>query len=180
MPMMRGSEIVPANSKMVSHLGGLTASHPFNDPHADMILRSSDGINFQVLRCILAISSPSIGRSFIERERTKSVAPYTDRSPLSPTSNLECELMAEESETLDSLLRIIYPVPSPELDTRDIDHLFKVVEAAMKYGMEKAVLYIRKILQNYLYPDLVDEIGGQINKKVSSQFLKFVGLFLTS
>ena len=61
-----------------------------------------------------------------------------------------------------------------------IDHLFKVVEAAMKYGMEKAVLYIRKILQNYLSPDLVDEIGGQINKKVSSQFLKFVGLFLTS
>ncbi|KAI6149583.1 hypothetical protein BKA82DRAFT_995139 [Pisolithus tinctorius] len=121
------------------------ASPPFNHGKADVILRSSDNVDFRVFRLFLSLSS-----SFFETlfdlpqpsEEEKSADTETkDGLPVLPVS--------EDSRTLDALLRFCYPctlTENPPLNHfRDV---IKVLEAAQKYSLDEVENTIRKALFN--------------------------------
>ncbi|KAH9930352.1 uncharacterized protein B0H18DRAFT_820217, partial [Fomitopsis serialis] len=111
---------------------------PFDDPEADFILRSSDRIDFRVSRFILRVSSDFFATMFVagqaENEENR------DGCPIVP--------MHEDSETLDSLLRIIYPKKAPILD--DLAKIHAVLAAALKFDMEKPIDVVGATLCSFI------------------------------
>lgn len=73
---------------------------PFDDPLADVILRSSDGVDFHVYKIILSLSS-SVFQSMFTLPQPS--------SPPTPASTISVVEMAEHSTVLTPLLRACYP-----------------------------------------------------------------------
>ncbi|KZT69331.1 hypothetical protein DAEQUDRAFT_638110, partial [Daedalea quercina L-15889] len=75
------------------------ASSLFDNPQADLILRSCDGVDFRVFRSILAVSSDVFADMFetgqSRNEELRNGCPVV--------------YVQEDSKTMDGLLRIIYP-----------------------------------------------------------------------
>ena len=97
------------------------ASSPFNKPDADIILRSGDGVDFCVRRHILFEASPVF--EFI----LSIPQPSTDVRPI-------VELV-EDEKTLNTILRICYPIVKPKAVVQ-LEELERAVKAAQKYEME--------------------------------------------
>ncbi|KAI0820759.1 hypothetical protein BC628DRAFT_1422608 [Trametes gibbosa] len=114
---------------------GTPASYPFNLDSADLILRTSDDVEFRVHRAILAIASPVFATMF------RLPQPQDDlRKVLPPTLDL-----SEDSKTLDTLLRMCYPVAKKEDD--DVDNIALILSVAMKYDMEWPISVLSKKLE---------------------------------
>ncbi|KAI0305970.1 hypothetical protein B0F90DRAFT_1613499, partial [Multifurca ochricompacta] len=81
------------------------AKAPFDDSRADIILRSSDSVNFRVFKIILSLASSVFADMF-------NIPP-----PASQKSSEELPVvtLSENSEALDLALRHCYPIQSPEL-----------------------------------------------------------------
>jgi hypothetical protein len=111
------------------------ASFPFDSSSdGDVLLRSSDGVQFRVHRIILATSSPFFKDMF--------------SLPQEPTMDgleaLSTVPFTENADTLDALLRAIYPVDEPDLKlVQDIEH---VMETAIKYDVTKGISIMKKKL----------------------------------
>ncbi|KAI0369217.1 hypothetical protein BV20DRAFT_904633, partial [Pilatotrama ljubarskyi] len=107
------------------------APYPFDKPAADIILRSSDLVEFRVRSHILIEASP-VFESMLSLPQPPSMAgsESISGSDLQPTVDL-----AEDGETLETLLRICYPIANPTLD-RPLDELETVLRAAIKYDMD--------------------------------------------
>jgi hypothetical protein len=84
------------------------ANAPFDDSRADLVLRSSDGVNFRVFKSILSLASPIFADMF-----SLPSPPASQNSSEDPPVTL----LPEDAETLDMALRHCYPVPSPEVVT---------------------------------------------------------------
>lgn len=99
----------------------------FNSLDADLVLRSSapSPTNFRVHRCILAASS-----SFFEHM-------FTLPQPGLASGSVPTVDVSETADTLEKLLRLIYPMPNPVIDT--LDELTPLLEAACKYDITVAV-----------------------------------------
>lgn len=101
------------------------APHPFDKACADIILRTCDRVDFRVRRHILIEASPVFDSMFLlpqPREDAESQhAPIVD--------------LVEDSETIEALLRICYPIKNPALD-QPLDAIETMLRAAMKYEME--------------------------------------------
>lgn len=93
---------------------------PFNNPSADLILRSSDGVDFRVRKAFMTEVSPVF--------EDMMVVGQTDQGEV-PLVRLE-----EHSRTLEHFLRFVYPVENPKVDT--LDDVFALLEAARKYIAE--------------------------------------------
>ncbi len=104
------------------------ASVPFNKPSADVILRTSDRVDFFVRRAILGESSSVFEDMF-------SLACSSAATPCDPGTEIVDGLpvitIAEDSTTLDSFLRFAYPVRDPEIESRLA--ICRVLEIARKY-----------------------------------------------
>jgi len=100
-----------------------TAQAPFDDPDCDIILRSSDGVDFHVFKLILSLASSVFKDMF--------TLPQTELQ--SKVLSVPIILMAEGSTILKSLLLLCYPTPNPTFDS--VDHMKAVMEAARKYDM---------------------------------------------
>lgn len=124
LPVESAMEVTTTSDKIRVH-----ASYPFDDPQADLVLRSVDGTDFRVMKCILALSSPAISRIF----STRSPEPEPVVS------------MPEPRSILDPLLRILYPIPSPALS--DLETIGAILDAAHKYEMADAFAYAREALR---------------------------------
>ena len=98
-----------------------TAQAPFDNPDSDIILRSSDGVNFHVFKLILSLASPVFKDMF------------TLPQPQPDASSVHTIPMAESSATLNSLLLFCYPTPNPTFCS--LDDAIAVLEAARKYDM---------------------------------------------
>ncbi|KAI6013539.1 hypothetical protein EDC04DRAFT_691404 [Pisolithus marmoratus] len=99
------------------------ASPPFNHAKADVILRSSDNVDFR----------PSEGK--LKDTETR------DGLPVLPIS--------EDSRTLDALLRFCYPCSLTEIPPLNhFKDVIKVLEAAQKYSLDAVENTIRKALFN--------------------------------
>ncbi|GJE95563.1 BTB domain-containing protein [Phanerochaete sordida] len=101
------------------------AAPPFNKPSADVILRSCDNVDFHTHKNILSLAS-----SFFE---TMFSIP---QGPEQALSGLPVVEISENSSTLDSLLRLCYPVRDPILG--NIDLAGRVLAAAKKYDFTEA------------------------------------------
>ncbi|KZT69327.1 hypothetical protein DAEQUDRAFT_765631 [Daedalea quercina L-15889] len=124
------------------------ASPPFDDPNADLILRSSDGVDFLVLRDILRFASPV----FADMVAVGHTRPQAVGGPHAQDDELRdgCPVVPvqEDSDTLDSLLRIVFPQEDPVLD--DFPRLSAVLAAALKYDMVKATRLTGTKLRSFI------------------------------
>jgi len=137
-----------------TRLQAIDASPPFDKPSADLILRSSDLVDFRVHTCILKHVSSVFNDMFLfpqpnsraDRRRSGSFSdsgagaqPYKNGLPLVPVQ--------EASDVLGQLLRICYPVPNPSLDK--FDTLSPVLAAAVKYAMDDILPVLQEDLRRF-------------------------------
>ncbi|EIN03879.1 hypothetical protein PUNSTDRAFT_19366, partial [Punctularia strigosozonata HHB-11173 SS5] len=103
------------------------AHHPFDDVNADVILRSSDNVDFRVHKLILSLSSPFFRDMF-----TLPQAPLADAKD-DPTDRPVVHMM-EDHVTLDDILRLCYPLTSLT-SIKNFDRVYSALSAGMKYDM---------------------------------------------
>jgi hypothetical protein len=109
-----------------------TTSSLIDTDDTDVILRSADGIDFRAHKCILGLSSP-----FWEDM-------FSLPQALAAGAALPVVDMAEDSEALEGLLRLVYPIADPPLHVWE--DAVAVHAAAEKYDMsEAAALCVRRI-----------------------------------
>ncbi|KAL5482859.1 hypothetical protein ACEPAI_9454 [Sanghuangporus weigelae] len=115
------------------------ASPPFDGPGGDVILRTSDDVDFWVLKAILEFASPVFKDMFsLPQPDNKGDAVQT---PIIAVS--------ESSATLDALLRLCYPVERPQLLEQDMSLIGDVLHAAQKYDIIVATDFARRILKSH-------------------------------
>lgn len=109
-------------------------THPFEFVDSDLVLRATAPcvVDFHVHRCILSAASPFFAHMFT--------------LPQAPSSQPSTPLIevSEDRTTLETLLRIIYPMSKPKIET--LDELTLVLDAAFKYEMSAANDFLRSQL----------------------------------
>ncbi|EKM51023.1 uncharacterized protein PHACADRAFT_212925 [Phanerochaete carnosa HHB-10118-sp] len=120
---------------------------PFSSPFADVILRSSEGTDFRMLKVDLIRSSPMFESMFSlpQPAKSRSSEDFKDGLPVVP--------LAETADVLDVLLRFCMPGTSPQLD--DLRLICQVTEAAKKYDIETATHASREALNKCAQEDPV-------------------------
>ena len=112
----------------------------FDEADADVILRSSDHVDFRVHKVILSLASPVFKDMF-----NMSQPPHlTDTDE--PHDDLQVIAVEEDADTLDFVLRNIYPVPSPIV--AKIDDLRFVLGPSQKYRFKVFDGFIEESLRN--------------------------------
>jgi hypothetical protein len=107
------------------------APWPFDEPDTDLIVRSSDGIEYSVYSNIMSIASSDF------KSRIKDLPPTVDSPRV-----LEIPV---NSVVLDSLLRFCYPITCPTF--RTVEQLEPVLKAAMVYDVKIAADYLKERLR---------------------------------
>ena len=118
------------------------ADAPFNGPRADLVLLSSDGVNFFVFKVILSMASSVFADMF------------TLPLPAAPqTSSHEPPVvqLPEDAETLDMALRYCYPIPSPEVVTLHDARI--LLEFARKYQVDVIKVSLTRFLTDTIERD---------------------------
>lgn len=113
------------------------ASAPFDDPDADLILRSSDNTDFRVSRFILRLASPFFASMLEIGQTLPNASGETQANGDQVRDGCRVVPVQENSDTLERLLRIIYPQKDPILS--DLPQVDAVMAAALKYEMEEAI-----------------------------------------
>ena len=107
------------------------AAAPFDHAKADIILRSSDNIDFRVFKFFLSLASPFFETLFDIPQ------PAEDDGDQGVKDGLAVVPVTEDSKTLDSLLRFCYPctlTDDPKLEV--LQDAMEVLEAARKYSLD--------------------------------------------
>lgn len=112
-----------------------TTPYSFDALDADLILLSTDNAEFRVHKCILAAASPFFQVMFTLPQKA------TDALEDVP---IPVVAVSELGETLDAVLRFVYPVDNPEIHT--LDELSPVLAATSKYDFHSVLSIARRIL----------------------------------
>ncbi|GJE92678.1 hypothetical protein PsYK624_088330 [Phanerochaete sordida] len=110
----------------------------FCDEDADIIVRSSDGVEFKLYKVILSKSSPFF-KDMFSLPQSPSVI---DDRPSDFLDGVPVVDFVEHNRTLDHLFRVCYPCSNPEMET--LDDVHALLEVANKYQLEDAAAYARK------------------------------------
>ena len=113
------------------------AAAPFDHAKADIILRSSDNIDFRVFKLFLSPASPFFETLFDVPQ------------PAQGSDGLAVVPVMEDSKTLDALLRFCYPctlADDPNLDV--LEDVLNVLQAANKYSLDMIKKKICRSLSN--------------------------------
>ena len=136
---------LPANGDLPPASGASEPPHPFDSPHADVILRSSDGVDFRVRKAILAEASSVFQSMFsLPAEQATDGAVAADSSDV---QDLPIVPMSEDRTSLEGTLRLCYP-PDESLRKMTLDtisHLFPVLK---KYALDRAEAYVVEALRS--------------------------------
>ena len=108
----------------------------FNDPDADIILRSYDLQEFRVLKLDIMRSSSVFGDLI-----RSSTIDSSDSSTSSRSEGLPCVKLPEKGDILASLLTFVLPVP-PILPPTP-EQIMELLSVAQKYEMSNALAHIR-------------------------------------
>lgn len=100
-----------------------TASSPFDRDDADLIIRTSDGVDFCVHTPVLSVASPVL--SGILSNKIGIISDSDGRQILR---------MPEKSDTIEPLLKLCYPVPRPQL--RSLRQIRDVLNVATSYDIQ--------------------------------------------
>ncbi|KAG9313117.1 hypothetical protein JVU11DRAFT_6567 [Chiua virens] len=116
------------------------APAPFNSNKADIILRSSDDVYFQVYSCLLGFASPFFDSMFdLPQPQARNVHEEMHYGlPVIPVT--------ESSRVLNMLLRFCYPPTVGDPHLKNAGDIEVVLEAAIKYGMEEVEERVRRTL----------------------------------
>ena len=117
------------------------AAAPFDHVKADIILRSSDNIDFRVFKLFLSLASPFFETLFDIPQPDEEIEAQEIRDglPVIPVT--------EDSKTLDALLRFCYPctlADDPKLEV--LKDAVDVLEAARKYSLDVIEMKARKAI----------------------------------
>ena len=117
------------------------AAAPFDHVKADIILRSSDNIDFRVFKLFLSLASPFFETLFDIPQPDEEIEAQEIRNglPVVPVT--------EDSKTLDALLRFCYPctlADDPNLEV--LKDAMDVLEAARKYSLDVIEMKARKAI----------------------------------
>ncbi|PIL24743.1 hypothetical protein GSI_12629 [Ganoderma sinense ZZ0214-1] len=108
--------------------------HPFDQRSADIILRTSDSVDFHVHSHILSQVSPVFATMF---ELPQPAAPPPSSEPKDLAGIHPVTDVTEDSKALEPLLRLCYPDPIPGHDLHDLHDIQPALEAAIKYDMAR-------------------------------------------
>ena len=122
------------------------AKAPFNDPRADVILQSSDGVHFRVFKIMLSFASPVFSDMFS--------IPQPSSKKVDLDDEIQTVLLSENSDALDLCLRHVYPLQTPEsAPLRDASIL---AEFAHKYQVDA----LDKSVKHYLTDNIKHDPVG--------------------
>ncbi|KAI6116755.1 hypothetical protein EDD16DRAFT_1041733 [Pisolithus croceorrhizus] len=120
------------------------AASPFDHVKADIILRSSDDVDFRVFKLFLSLASP-----FFETLFDLPQPPEEMNTDVEIKGGLPVIPVSEDSKTLDPLLRFCYPctlAEDPVLE--DFGDVVNVLEASKKYSLDAIESTVCKFLFN--------------------------------
>ena len=113
----------------------------FDDPEADVVLRSRDSHTFRVLKLYIVRSSTVLG----DMIRTASGSSNTGTGNVARNEEWLPEVqLCDNGTTLSSLLTFIFPVP-PILPST-LEKTMELLSAAQKYEMNSVLTHIRGVL----------------------------------
>ncbi|OBZ74804.1 hypothetical protein A0H81_05201 [Grifola frondosa] len=141
------------------------ASSPFDRADADIILRSSDGVDFRAHKTLLVLSSSLFDGMFNVPQPATLANEDTH-----PESGLPLLRFTEDHQTLDRLLRLCYPVATPILE--DLGDVSAVLDAAKKYHVDGAIARIGEKLPAFVRkePLRVYAIACCVDLKAEAEF----------
>jgi hypothetical protein len=119
------------------------AKAPFDHAKADIILRSSDAVDFRVFKLFLSLASPFFETLF------EIPQPVKENGDQEIKDGLAVIPVTEDSKTLDALLRFCYPstlVDHPNLEM--LKDAMDVFEAASKYSLDAIEKKARQAIVN--------------------------------
>lgn len=147
-------ETMSTNSVELSPPPRASANPPFNAVSMltdAVILKSSDGVSFHVYKSILGIASPFFAQMFLLPQPTEEFgeSPGLGCKSGDEEDGLQVLNITEDSRTIDTLLRLIYPVRKPpglkhscvsiEKESDLINLIEPALVAAIKYDMTLVV-----------------------------------------
>lgn len=130
------------------HGGDVEAVPPelLNSPTADVIFRTLDAVDFRLHSPLLSLASPMFRRMLEDRHAERTYDP-----PDKGNTCLGIIFVSEDSTTLASLLRHIYPLPRPPPPS--FPALKSLLTAAHKYSLTSLLADLRPALQAHLPAD---------------------------
>ncbi|KZP00318.1 hypothetical protein CALVIDRAFT_510396 [Calocera viscosa TUFC12733] len=114
-----------------------TSSNLFASASADLILRTSDGVDLRVFSAILAEASPF----FADLLSLPQPEPATSTHAAPAPAVID---ITEMADVMEPLLGFVYPHPDPQIEKLDI--VRPVLGAAFKYDFTAALSSLRKLL----------------------------------
>lgn len=122
------------------------ARPPFDGGKGDVVLRSSDKIDFAVAKGVVAYIS-----TFFEGMFSFPQLPESQSSEDEYKEGMVVINMPENSDVIDNLLRWVYPATAPEYKP---DILNDVLQAADKYGVQDVEVQVQRYMR-LLFPELL-------------------------
>ena len=119
------------------------AAAPFDHAKADIILRSSDNVDFRVFKLFLSLASPFFETLFDIPQ------PAEDEGGQEVKDGLAVVPVTEDSKTLDALLRFCYPctlADDPKLEV--LQDVMQLLEAGRKYSLDVIEKKARQAIAN--------------------------------
>ena len=124
------------------------AASPFDHVKADIILRSSDNIDFRVFKLFLSLASPFFETLFDIPQ------PVDESEDQEVRDGLAVVPVTEDSKTLDALLRFCYPctlADDPKLEV--LQDAMDILEAARKYSLDAIEVKARQAISSPKFLD---------------------------
>ena len=118
------------------------AAAPFDHAKADIILRSSNNIDFRVFKLFLSLASPFFETLFDIPQ------PAEENGDQEIKDGLVVIPVTEDSKTLDALLRFCYPCTLVDDPTMALKDAIDVLEAARKYSLDAIENKVRQAIVN--------------------------------
>ena len=114
-------------------------------PDADIILRSSDQVNFRVHKSVLALSSPFF----------KDLLSLPQPRDEEVVDGLQVVHLSEDADLLCSLVSFLYPVPPVMPQAGSYERVFALLAACQKYEMVSIQSHIRAEVTRGTFPSPV-------------------------
>jgi len=115
---------------------------PFDVPDPNLIIRSSDHVDFRVHKPVLAVSSPFF----------KDLLSLPQPSDSETVDGLHVVQLPEDSELLNSLLSMLYPLRPLAVIPRSYDKVLYLLAACQKYDMASVQSSIRAAVSYGAFP----------------------------
>lgn len=124
----------------MSRVDCVSAGAPLDKAEADVIILSSDNVEFRILKILLTLASPVFAGMFT-LPQPKEYADQRDGLPIVPVT--------EDHQTVGALLRLCYPGHVPALE--NLVDVKDLLVAVMKYEMEPSVSFLKGLLVSPKY-----------------------------